>query len=211
MSWECILTKKWLRDRQRDPYHRQAKDAGYRSRAIYKLFQISKKFRVIQNGDVVVDLGAYPGGWIQGARTLVGDQGFVLGIDRKPIDPFPAANVKTLIGDITHLTGSEIRHHLPRLADIVLSDLAPNISGIWEVDHARQIDLARTALTLARALLKRNGKLVLKAFHGESFQPFLDQVKAWFQYVRVFRPAATRKRSAEVYIVALRFNPQGKK
>ena len=210
MSLEYSLTKKWLRDRQRDPYHRQAKEAGFRSRAIYKLFQISKKFQVIQDGDVVVDLGAYPGGWMQGARTLVGEQGFVLGIDRKPIDPFPAANVKTLIGDITHLTDSEVRQHLPRLADIVLSDLAPNISGIWEVDHARQIDLARSALTLARALLKRNGKFVVKAFQGDLFQPFLNEVRAWFQSVRVFRTAATRKRSAEVFIVALRFKPQGK-
>ena len=209
MSLECSLTKKWLRDRQRDPYHRQAKEAGFRSRAIYKLFQISKKFRLIQNGDVVVDLGAYPGGWIQGARTLVGEQGFVLGIDRKPIDPFTAANVKTLIGDITHLTSSEILSHLPRLADIVLSDLAPNISGIWEVDHARQIDLARTALNLACELLKRNGKFVAKAFQGDLFQPFRDEVRAWFQSVRVFRTAATRKRSAEVFIVALRFKPQG--
>lgn len=210
MNWECSLTKKWLRDRQRDPYHRQAKEAGFRSRAIYKLFQISKKFRLIQDSDVVVDLGAYPGGWIQGALTLVGERGFVLGIDRKPIDPFPAANVKILVGEIMHLNGSEIRQHLPRLADIVLSDLAPNISGIWEVDHARQIDLARSALTLARALLKRNGKFVVKAFQGDLFQPFLDEVRAWFQSVRVFRTAATRKRSAEVFIVALNFKPQGR-
>ena len=204
------MTKKWLRERKRDPYHRRAKEAGFRSRAIYKLFQISKKFRVIQNGDVVVDLGAYPGGWIQGARTLVGEEGFVLGIDRKPIDAFTASNVKTVIGDVTQLTGLEIQQHLPQLADVVLSDLAPNISGIWEVDHARQIDLARTALTIARVLLKRNGKFVLKVFQGDLFQAFLDEVKAWFQIVRVFRSAATRKRSAEVYIVALRFNPQGK-
>jgi 23S rRNA (uridine2552-2'-O)-methyltransferase len=209
-SSECILTKKWLRERQRDPYHRRAKEAGYRSRAIYKLFQISKKFHVIQNGDIVVDLGAYPGGWIQGARMLVGEEGFVLGIDRKPIDAFAASNVKTVIGDITQLTGLEIQQHLPQLADVVLSDLAPNISGIWEVDHARQIDLARSALTIARALLKRNGKFVLKAFQGDLFQAFLDEMKAWFRYVRVFRSIATRKRSAEVYIVALRFNPQGK-
>jgi 23S rRNA (uridine2552-2'-O)-methyltransferase len=203
------LTKKWLRERQRDPYHRRAKEAGFRSRAIYKLFQISKKFRVIQNGDVVVDLGAYPGGWIQGAHTLVGEEGFVLGIDRKPIDAFKASNVKTVIGDVTQLTGIEIQQHLPQLADVVLSDLAPNISGIWEVDHARQIDLARSALTIARALLKRNGKLVLKAFQGDLLQAFLNEVKAWFRYVKVFRSTASRKRSAEVYIVALRYNPQG--
>jgi 23S rRNA (uridine2552-2'-O)-methyltransferase len=198
------LTKKWLRERQRDPYHRRAKEAGFRSRAIYKLFQISKKFRVIQNGDVVVDLGAYPGGWIQGAHTLVGEEGFVLGIDRKPIDAFKASNVKTVIGDVTQLTGIEIQQHLPQLADVVLSDLAPNISGIWEVDHARQIDLARSAL-----ILKRNGKLVLKAFQGDLLQAFLNEVKAWFRYVKVFRSTASRKRSAEVYIVALRYNPQG--
>ncbi len=203
------MTKKWLRERQRDPYHRRAKEAGFRSRAIYKLFQISKKFRVIQNGGVVVDLGAYPGGWIQGARILVGEHGFVLGIDRKPIDAFTTSNVKTLVGNITQLTGSEIKQHLPRLADVVLSDIAPNISGIWEVDHARQIDLARASLMIAQTLLKRNGKLVLKAFQGDLLQEFIHEVKAWFRYVRVFRSKATRKRSAEVYIIALRYNPQG--
>ncbi len=200
------MTRKWLRERERDPYHRRAKEEGYRSRAVYKLLQISKKYRLIKSGDVVVDLGAFPGGWIQGARWLVGEVGYVFGVDLKPIEPFSWPNVKTLVSDITTMEEGEILKQLPRKADVVLSDTSPNISGVWEVDNARQIDLARASLRIAATLLHRGGNLLVKAFQGEFFQRFLDDVKANFRYVRVVKPEATRKRSAEVYIVALGFD-----
>jgi 23S rRNA (uridine2552-2'-O)-methyltransferase len=196
------LTRKWLRERKDDTYYRRAKEYGFRSRAIYKLFQISKPHSLIKTGDVVVDLGAFPGGWIQGARMLVGEEGFVLGIDLKPIKAFPWSNVKTLVGDITRLEEGEIREELPRKADVVMSDVSPNLSGIWDVDHARQMDLARKSVELARVLLRRGGNLIVKAFQGESFKEFLDDVKSRFRSVKVVKPKASRKRSAEVYIVA---------
>jgi len=200
------LTKKWLRERKYDTYHRRAKEDGFRSRAIYKLFQISKPHNLIKTGDTVVDLGSFPGGWIQGARLLVGEEGFVLGIDLKPIKAFSWSNVKTLVGDITHLEEEEIREALPRKADVIISDVSPNLSGIWEVDHARQMDLARKSVELARALLHRGGILIVKAFQGESFKEFLDEVKARFRSVKIVKPKASRKRSAEVYIVARGYN-----
>ncbi len=200
------VTRKWLRERQDDPYHRRAKAAGFRSRATYKLLQIAKPHHLIKPGDVVVDLGAFPGGWIQGARHLVGEDGFVLGIDVKPIKAFSWANVKTVIGDITQLEANAIEEELPRKADVVLSDVSPNLSGIWDVDHARQMDLAWHSVELAQALLHRGGNLLVKAFQGEAFKAFLDAVKARFHSVKVVKPKASRKRSAEVYIVARGFD-----
>ncbi len=205
------LTKKWLRERKYDTYHRRAKEDGFRSRATYKLFQISKPHDLIKTGDVVVDLGSFPGGWIQGARILVGEEGFVLGVDLKPIKAFSWSNVKILLGDITRLEEGEIREKLPRKADVVVSDVSPNLSGIWEVDHARQMELARKSVELARVLLRRGGNLLVKAFQGESFKELLDEVKARFRSVKIVKPKASRKRSAEVYIVARGFNLNGGK
>lgn len=200
------MTKKWLRERKYDTYHRRAKEDGFRSRATYKLFQISKPHDLIKTGDVVVDLGSFPGGWIQGARILVGEEGFVLGVDLKPIKAFSWSNVKILLGDITRLEEGEIREELPRKADVVVSDVSPNLSGIWEVDHARQMKLARKSVELARVLLRRGGNLLVKAFQGESFKELLEEVKARFRSVKIVKPKASRKRSAEVYIVARGFN-----
>jgi 23S rRNA (uridine2552-2'-O)-methyltransferase len=205
------LTRKWLRERKYDTYHRRAKEDGFRSRATYKLFQISKPHNLIKTGDVVVDLGAFPGGWMQGARLLVGEEGFVLGIDLKPIKEFSWSNVKTLVGDITLLEEKTIRKELPRKADVITSDVSPNLSGIWEVDHARQMDLARKSVELAQVLLRRGGNLIVKAFQGEAFKELLDEVKARFRSVKIVKPKASRKRSAEVYIVAREFNLKGRK
>jgi 23S rRNA (uridine2552-2'-O)-methyltransferase len=205
------LTKKWLRERKYDTYHRRAKEDGFRSRATYKLFQISKPHGLIKTGDVVVDLGSFPGGWIQGARILVGEEGFVLGVDLKPIKAFSWSNVKILVGDITRLEKGEIREELPRKADVVISDVSPNLSGIWEVDHAKQMELARKSLELARVLLRRGGNLLVKAFQGESFKELVNEMKARFRSVKIVKPKASRKRSAEVYIVARGFNLNGGK
>src|SRR5512139_1270595 len=142
-----LLPKAWIQDRKREYYYKKAKAENYRSRATYKLSQTATIYQFIKRGDVVVDLGAAPGGWIQAARKIVGKTGFVLGIDLKPIAPFPFEYVKTIIGDITEPdTLKQIQTYLPRKADVVLSDASPNISGVWEVDQARQIDLATQAL-----------------------------------------------------------------
>jgi 23S rRNA (uridine2552-2'-O)-methyltransferase len=119
--------------------------------------------------------------------------------------------VKVLLGDITRLEESDIREELPRKADVVISDVSPNLSGIWEVDHARQMELARRSVELARVLLRRGGNLLIKAFHGESFKELLEEVKSRFRTVKIVKPKASRKRSAEVYIVARGFNLKARK
>ena len=199
------MTKKWLRERERDPYYRRAKSEGYRSRAVYKLFQISKRYKLIKEGAVIVDLGAFPGGWIQGASFLVGKEGYVLGIDLKKIDPFTQPNVKTMVGDLTKLEVSEIIKRLPRRPDVIISDMSPNISGVWELDHIKQIDLAKKSLEIGIKLLNKGGNFLVKVFQGELFNNFHNDVKSKFSYTKIVKPKATRKRSSEVYIVALNF------
>jgi len=156
--------------------------------------------------DVVVDLGASPGGWLQASRRLVGEKGFILGVDLKYIPPFNLPNVYTIIGDITDpQTVSEIKEVLPCPADVVISDLSPNISGIWELDHARQIDLARKSLQIAISILKPKGSFFTKVFQGDMLRDFLNKVKQHFGFVKLIKPKASRTRSAELYILALDF------
>jgi 23S rRNA (uridine2552-2'-O)-methyltransferase len=203
------MTKKWLRERARDPYYRLAKREGYRSRASYKLLQTSKKYRFIKRGDVVLDLGAAPGGWMQIARELVGKVGYVLGVDREKIEGLEWNNVASLIGDISLLEGFDLLQELPqKKADVVLSDLSPNISGIWELDHAKQIDLAEAALKIAITVLRRDGSLFIKVFHGALLKDFMEKVKSYFKFVRIVKPKASRKRSSEIYFLALGFKGQ---
>lgn len=198
------LTRRWLRERKRDAYYRLAKEEGYRSRAAYKLLQTVKKYRFIGEGDVAVDLGAMPGGWMQVARELVGEGGYVLGVDTEPIKPFGWPNVRSIIGDITDPECLDlIQEKLPRRADAVLSDVSPNISGIWEVDHARQIDLARASLRIAINVLCPGGSFFVKVFQGDLFMDFVGEVKRYFDFVKVVKPKASRRKSSEAYVLAL--------
>jgi 23S rRNA (uridine2552-2'-O)-methyltransferase len=199
------MTKKWLRERRRDYYHRLAKEEGYRSRAAYKLLQASAKYRLIKKGNVIVDLGAAPGGWMQVARELVGVEGYVLGVDKELIEGFEWENVASIIRDINFLDGSELLGKLPRKADVVLSDVSPNISGVWEMDHARQISLAEASLKIAATVLCRNGGFFVKVFQGELLKGFMEKVKECFRVVRFVKPKASRKRSSEMFVLALRF------
>jgi len=168
-----ILPKAWTKERKREYYYRKAKEEEYRSRAAYKLLQAAEKYRFIKPGYVVVDLGAAPGGWLQVSQELVGEKGFVLGVDLKQIPSFDLPNVYTIVGDITESqTVSAIREVLPSPADVVLSDVSPNISGIWELDHARQIDLARKSLQIALSALKPRGNFFVKVFQGDMLNDF---------------------------------------
>ena len=145
--------KGWIKERKNEFYYKKAKEENYRSRATYKLTQSINKYHFIKYGDIVVDLGAAPGGWIQSARKVAGKKGFVLGVDLKPIEPFVQPYIRTIVGDLTEPeTIEQIKSFLPqgRKADVVLSDMAPNISGVWEVDHAKQIDLATKAFETAK-------------------------------------------------------------
>jgi 23S rRNA (uridine2552-2'-O)-methyltransferase len=192
----------WVQDRKRDYYYKKAKEEKYRSRAAYKLFQAIKKYGFIEHGDVVVDLGAAPGGWIQAARKTVGNKGFVLGVDLKTIEPFTQPYVRTIMCDITDReTVAQILELLPRKADAVISDAAPNISGIWEVDHARQMDLAQKALEIAKEVLRPSGSFFVKVFQGEMFSDFLQKMKQNFVNVVIVKPHASRAKSAELFIL----------
>jgi len=198
-----------VQDRKKDYYYKKAKAELKRSRAYYKLFQTATKYNFIQYRDVVVDLGAAPGGWVQAARRIVGNKGFVLGVDLKPIEPFAQNNVRTIVGDLTEEgIAQHILEFLPKKADAVVSDASPNISGIWEVDHALQIDLARHALEIAFTVLKPSGNFFVKVFQGDMLDDFVKKTKKYFEFVDVIKPEASRAKSAEMFLLGMRLKEQ---
>jgi 23S rRNA (uridine2552-2'-O)-methyltransferase len=205
---KLILPKAWIQDRKRDYYYKKAKAEQYRSRATYKLSLTAVKYHFIRNGDVIVDLGAAPGGWIQAARKIVGKTGFVLGVDLKPIAPFPQEYVRTIVADFTETEAlQQILTFLPRKPDVVISDAAPNISGVWDVDQARQIDLANQALQLALKLLRPRGNFFVKVFEGEFLNEFIQTVKQYFEIVKFIKPKASRAKSSEMFLLAMQMKP----
>jgi 23S rRNA (uridine2552-2'-O)-methyltransferase len=207
---KILLPKAWIQDRKRDYYYQKAKAENYRSRATYKLSLTAKKYRFIRRGDVVVDLGAAPGGWIQSARKIAGKTGFVLGVDLKPIEPFPQEYIRTIVADFTEPTAlKQIMEFLPRKADVVLSDASPNISGVWELDNARQIDLASQALKLALGLLRPYGNFFVKVFEGNMLPGYIRTVKKHFEVVKVVKPKASRAKSSEMYLLAMGLKQEG--
>jgi 23S rRNA (uridine2552-2'-O)-methyltransferase len=200
------LPNAWVKNRKREHYYRKAKKEKFRSRASYKLLQAVKKHSFIKPGYVVVDLGAAPGGWTQAAGKLVGDSGFVLAVDLKLIKPVDAPNVRTIIGDVAEpQTIQNILEFLPRSADVVVSDVSPNVSGIWELDHARQIDLARNSLRIATSILRSGGNFFVKAFQGSTLNEFVDEVKQHFRFVKLVKPKASRVKSAELYVLGMNY------
>jgi 23S rRNA (uridine2552-2'-O)-methyltransferase len=200
------VPNEWLRQRKKDQFHRLAKARGYRSRAAFKLQQIAKRYHPIRRGDLVLDLGAAPGGWLQAVHQIVGNSGYVLGVDKEPIADLPFENVKTLQADISdRKVLSSILSYAPSKYDVVLSDLAPNVSGVWEVDHARQIDLARCALRIACDVLKPSGNFLVKVFQGTEINHFRNEMKTRFRVLRTVKPPASRAESAELYFLGLGF------
>lgn len=191
---------------RKDHFHRKAKQDGFRSRAAYKLEELNRRFRLFRQGGRVLDLGAAPGGWLQVAAQAVGKRGRVVGIDRLSINPLPYAQLHILQGD---LLDEEVQTQALELlggrADCVLSDMAPNISGVRLTDCARSFELASLALHLAQACLKPRGAFVVKLFPGDEFEEFLAMMKQSFRKVRTTRPEATRKSSSEVYVIGTEF------
>ena len=198
------MPKAWNQNRKQEFYYRKAKEENYRSRASYKLAQAVTKYQFINRNDIVVDLGAFPGGWIQIARKKAGKRGFVLGVDLKPIDPFDQDYIKTIIADVTDPSiANHILKFLPRKADVVISDVAPNISGTWELDQAKQIDLADKALMISLQILRPSGNFFTKVFVGSMLNDFIKKVKKYFKFVKMLKPKASRAKSAEMYLLAL--------
>jgi 23S rRNA (uridine2552-2'-O)-methyltransferase len=194
-----------LQEAKRDYYRRTAKKEGFRSRAAYKLLEINNSYHIIQKGMYVVDLGCAPGGWLQVASKVVGPNGRVLGVDLRPVDPLP--NVVFIQGAVDDsLLAEKILNITERRVNVVLSDVAPNVSGVWQLDHARQISLTQNAVSIAEHILVSNGSVVLKAFEGAMFNELRDDVKKKFSQVHLYKPRSSRKASSEMYLVCLGYN-----
>lgn len=192
--------------RPQDGFFRKARREGYRSRAAYKLQEIDRRFDVIREGHVVVDLGAAPGGWLQVAAQRVGARGKVLGFDLQSIQPLSAKNVAVFELDVLAAdAAARIRGVAGGAVDCVLSDMAPRLSGIRDADHRRALDLARGALDVARAILKPGGALLFKTFAGVEMEGLLKAASGCFRNVQRVRATATRKGSSELYVVARGF------
>ncbi|MES3160082.1 MAG: 23S rRNA (uridine(2552)-2'-O)-methyltransferase [Halorubrum sp.] len=188
---------------RKDDYYNRSKQQGYRSRASYKLKQLDEDADLFAHGDTVVDLGAAPGGWLQVAAEAVGETGTVVGVDLQRIDEFDDHEVETIRGDMTE---ERTRHYLREAvgeggADVVVSDMAPNMTGEYSLDHARSVHLARQAFDVAQELLAPGGDFVVKVFQGEDLDTFREDVGDEFEYVKTVSPPASRDASSEVYLV----------
>jgi 23S rRNA (uridine2552-2'-O)-methyltransferase len=192
---------------RKDAFYARAKQSGLRSRAAYKLEQLQRQYRVLRSGDKVVDLGAWPGGWLQVAARYVGPKGKVVGVDREPIPSLPEApQVTVLQADVFDPeVGPQVGALLGQEADVVLSDLAPKLSGIKERDQMQARALAERAIELAREWLRPGGTLVVKVFMGEELPVVLKVLRECFANVATTRPEATRKGSSELYVIARGF------
>lgn len=199
----------------RDEYYNRAKQEGYRARSAYKLQQLDETADLLTPGRTVVDLGAAPGGWLQVAAERVGPDGFVVGVDRQRIDELDSVDtpVVTVRGDITEAsTVEKIRAAVAaggdgdapadRAVSVVLSDMAPDMSGEYDLDHARSVHLARQAVDVGLELLEPGGDLAVKVFDGRDLEGLQADIEREFQYVRQVRPDASREASSELYLVA---------
>lgn len=191
------MGSQWGKDRT---YVRAMRE-GYRSRAAYKLLEIQERHALIRDDDNVLDLGAAPGSWLQVARSLT--RGQIVGVDLSPIPPLEG--IITLVGDLTDPSLRDEVRSLLRPVNVVISDAAPKLSGHRSYDQARAIGLGEEVLAFAASVLKPGGNLVLKSFQGEDFSHLLSEVKQYFLSVRTFRSKASRKGSAEIYIIAKNF------
>lgn len=198
-------SKGWLQEHFDDEYVKRSISDGYRSRASYKLLEINEKDKILRSGMTVVDLGSAPGGWSQVAAKLVGSKGRVVASDILPMDGI--ADVEFLQGDFTE---NEVVEQLLGIldgatADLVISDMAPNMSGMNDIDQPQVMYLAELALDLARTILKPGAYLLVKMFQGEGFAEYQKELKSSFESVKVRKPKASRARSREIYLLAAGF------
>ena len=196
---------RWLQEHFQDEYVKQAKAQGYRSRAVFKLMEIQKKDQLIKPGMNVIDLGAAPGGWSEYVRQLIGKKNKVIALDILPMQEI--SGVEIIVGDFRE---EDVLDELYAVLDgapvnVVLSDMAPNISGNREVDQPRGMYLAELALHTAVTVLVKDGSFLVKVFHGEGFDAFYQEVRRSFSNVVIRKPKASRSRSREVYILAQGF------
>jgi 23S rRNA (uridine2552-2'-O)-methyltransferase len=200
-------SQKWLKEHHDDAYVLRARRDGYRSRAVYKLIEIQHKDQVLKPGQFILDLGAAPGGWSEYAARFVGNKGRVIAVDLLPVEPI--AGVEIIKGDFQEReTLDQILDLIDRQPfDLVLSDMAPNISGIDTVDQPRSVYLAELAFELARDYLNENGSFVVKLFQGEGFEALTSAFRLAFKSVKYRKPKASRARSREIYAVCSGLRP----
>lgn len=196
---------RWLKEHFDDIYVKRAQQEGYRSRAVYKLLEIQEKDKILQSGMFVVDLGAAPGGWMQVAAKCIGKRGLLIGLDLLAIDPIP--DTTFIQGDfLSDEVCEALNQQLAgRKLDVVLSDMAPNMSGSRAVDQPKSIYLVELALAFAIDNLKQGGSFVAKIFQGEGFDDCLIACRSHFSVVKTRKPQASRGRSAEIYLIAKGF------
>ena len=198
-------SQRWLARNAKDKYVKRARQEGARSRAIYKLEEIDRRDRLLQPGMTVVDLGAAPGGWSQYVKSRVGDSGRVLALDILPMEPI--VGVEFIEGDFTELPVLDLL--LQRLqgkpVDLVISDMAPNMSGVASVDQARSMNLAELALEFSDKSLKPGGSLLIKTFQGAGFNEFYAQLRRRFEKLATRKPSASRAESKEIYLLGRGF------
>jgi 23S rRNA (uridine2552-2'-O)-methyltransferase len=192
----------WIKQHVKDPYVMQSQRDGYRSRASYKLLEIVEKSRLIKPGMMVVDLGSAPGGWSQVAAKLVGHNGAVVAVDILPMNPI--AGVSFIQGDFTEQSILEqiLDQIGNRSVDLVISDMAPNLTGMKAVDQPAVVYLAELAVDLAQQVLAKDGVFIAKLFQGEGFDEFVRITRTVFNVVNLKKPDASRAKSREVYLVA---------
>ncbi len=195
-------SKRWLDEHFEDEYVKRSKQDGYRSRAVYKLMEIQQKNKIIKHGMKVIDLGAAPGGWSQYCAKLVGDKGRVVASDILPIDPL--AHVEFVLGDFREedVFESLLETLDSDKCDLVISDMAPNISGVDSIDQPKSIYLCELALDMASRILQQDGVFIAKLFQGQGSDSFVNEVRKLFKNVKIIKPKASRPRSREVYVLA---------
>lgn len=199
-------SSRWLKEHFDDPYVKRAQQEGYRSRAVYKLLELNAKEQLLRPGMTVIDLGAAPGSWSQLAADIVGRRGRVVALDILPMDPLPGVEIiegdfreEAVLQQLLAVVGE-------RPVDIVLSDMAPNISGMTSVDLPRAMYLVELALDLCRLVLKPGGDFVAKVFQGPGSDDFVRALRQSFTRVTIRKPTASRPRSREVYMVARNYS-----
>lgn len=197
--------KHWLIRQQKDPYVKQAQQSHYRSRAVYKLIEIDEKDHLFKQGQTIIDLGAAPGSWSQYVSKKIGKKGRLIAIDILPMDPI--ANTLFIKGDFTEQPVVEqcLQAMNHGKADLVISDMAPNLSGIGATDQARSLNLAELSFDLAKSVLKQGGHMLVKLFEGEGTGVYRRELKEHFGKVIVRKPKASRDDSREFYILARTF------
>jgi 23S rRNA (uridine2552-2'-O)-methyltransferase len=191
---------------QSDYYAQKAKKENFPARSVYKLKEIQQKYRLIQKGDRVLDLGCAPGSWLLYVAQLTGDQGRVVGIDKKALKARLPGHVRVIAGDVIELAGQQKENMAEIIGNgynVVLSDMAPATTGRKDVDSAKSFHLCNAALAISENFLGSGGHFVCKIFQGEDFKGFTDAVRAGFDRTKIFKPKSCRKESKEIYIIGM--------